>query len=305
MKHRIKIKEWMAVRLYTWRLGWWKVKFWSGWSRRRFSLSFSLSARPSARGGADTCSLCLVSSMQKNIWCMKQTGEANLVSCLHIIISPRQLAPAPFKEKKKNQKKRKLPADSTASFVCVTSTCWHASGTVPFPRSSKIICVRIWEEIRHIIVRLCIMMPSAAPICARINILFMFKWHTLLNCHSVYLPFYRQVSSRSCSLASFVPHLFFLSQLKSVRQLCGLLFVGTSPVPPPLFRSELCFFFFCMCMFVCAWQRGKKSEMKEVSGVHKGKSDREREREGGWERLAMWVGLAVWVGVPVKLQIIN
>lgn len=29
------------------------------------SLSFSLSARPSARGGADTCSLCLVSSMQK------------------------------------------------------------------------------------------------------------------------------------------------------------------------------------------------------------------------------------------------
>lgn len=213
--------------------------------------------------------------------------------------------PGPLQGKKKNQKKRKLLADSTASFVCVTSTCWHASGTVPFPRSSKIICVRIWEEIRHIIVRLCIMMPSAAPICARINILFMFKWHTLLNCHSVYLPFYRQVSSRSCSLASFVPHLFFLSQLKSVRQLCGLLFVGTSPVPPPLFRSELCFFFFCMCMFVCAWQRGKKSEMKEVSGVHKGKSDREREREGGWERLAMWVGLAVWVGVPVKLQIIN
>lgn len=105
MKHRIKIKEWMAVRLYTWRLGWWKVKFWSGWSRRRFSLSFSLSARPSAQGGADTCSLCLVSSMQKNIWCMKQTGEANLVSCLHIIISPRQLAPAPFKEKKKIRKK--------------------------------------------------------------------------------------------------------------------------------------------------------------------------------------------------------
>lgn len=49
---------------------------------------------------------------------MKQTGEANLVSCLHIIISPRQLAPAPFKEKKKKSEKKKI-ASGLDSFLCL------------------------------------------------------------------------------------------------------------------------------------------------------------------------------------------
>lgn len=43
-----------------------------------------------------------------------------------------------------SSEKWKLPADSTASFVCVTSTCWHASGTALFPRSSVFICIRFF-----------------------------------------------------------------------------------------------------------------------------------------------------------------
>ena len=184
----------------------------------------------------------------------------------------------------------------------MTPTCWHASGSVPFPRSSKIICVRIWEGIRHIIVRLCIMMPSAAQICARINTLFMFKWHTLLKLSLRLSAFLSPVSSRSCSLASFVPHLFFLSQLKSVRQLYGLLFRSEERRVGKECRSTtfsglncIFFFFFFVCACLYVRDRGEKEggvKWKRWAVCTRGRErEGERGREGGWVRLAMWVGL--------------
>lgn len=112
----------------------------SGISRGWLECSFLLC--PSARGGADTCSLCCCSSMQKvgkNIWCVEQTGEANTAHCLYIIISGRQLAPH-------IKQKWKLPADLTGSFVCATSTCWQVSATVLLPRSSEFICLQFGRK---------------------------------------------------------------------------------------------------------------------------------------------------------------
>lgn len=89
-----------------------KSWIWSSW----LWCSLFLWICPLARGGADTCSLCLGSSTQKvkkNIWCLEQTGEANLVCCLHIIISVRQLAPT-------HQEIKKMKIASTLdSFLCV------------------------------------------------------------------------------------------------------------------------------------------------------------------------------------------
>lgn len=156
----------LAVRACSWWCdgfgGEVKSWIWSSW----LWCSLFLWICPLARGGADTCSLCLGSSTQKvkkNIWCLEQTGEANLVCCLHIIISVRQLAPTHQERKKK----RKLPAHSTASFVCVTLTCVTCIRDCAVSKELKIHLRAVWEEIRHIIVRMCLIMRSSAETCTR------------------------------------------------------------------------------------------------------------------------------------------
>lgn len=159
----------LGCAVCSWRVDgfWGRVKswIWSGWLR----WSFILWICPLAWAGADTCSLCLDSSTQKvkkNIWCMKQAGEANLVCCLHIIISVRQLAPT-------HQEKKKKIASRLDSFLCLCDfnmlTCIRDCAV---SKELKTHLHVVWEEIWHIIVRLCIILATQK--CTRINILFMF-----------------------------------------------------------------------------------------------------------------------------------
>lgn len=83
------------------------------------------------------------------------------------------------------------------------------------------------------------------------HIIHVLMIHLMINCHSIYLP------SCQCLFFQLQP-LFFL--LKSMKQLHGLLLVGTSPVTPLLGLSCVFYLYVCMCVTEKDRERKRRSE---------------------------------------------
>lgn len=94
---------------------------------------------PLAWGGADTCSLCSAVRCKKS----RRTSDVRKDRWGKPVVLRSHNNLRETAGPHTSRKKWKLPAHSTASFVCVTPTCWHASRAVLFPGSSKFISLHL------------------------------------------------------------------------------------------------------------------------------------------------------------------